>query len=105
MILTKDKAIKLFDKLEKYCKEHKINMPHDSNLRTLQFAKIIMRRYGSIVLVDTSNNNVIKFRCNNYRYFKRWTYEQSLKNAGSPFKLVNCGELSRKYIKSKQKNG
>lgn len=98
MILTKEKALLLFIKLEDYCKKNKVSLSHNKSMRLIELAKIVMRRYGSIVLLD----NKTKFLCNNAKYLKKWTFGESLKNAGSYFKLENCGEISRKYFKKKQ---
>lgn len=100
MKLTKEKAVLLLQKLMEFCVwKGIIKIPKSQSLRYYEAAGIIMRRYGSIVLVDSDNT---KYLCNNVKYFKKWALGESLHNAGSPLKLSLCGEFNKKLKKEKQ---
>lgn len=98
MTLTKEKACLLLTKLEKYCVGKGIIKGKNKSMRLLDTAKIIMRRYGSVVLVE---GNGTKYLCNNAKYLKKWALGESLKNTGSSLKLSLCGEIAKK-LKTKQ---
>lgn len=98
MKLTKEKALLLFQKLEEYCKRNKIELSPHKSIRLHRIAKIIMQRYGSVIIVNDNGN---KYLCNNAKYLKKWAMGESLGNAGSPLKLTICGEIHKKYIKNR----
>lgn len=98
MVLTKEKSALLFEKLEEFCKENKVNMPRNKSIRLNELAKAVIQRYGSVVLMDDKGKRL----CNNAKYLKKWTFRESLKSAGSYLKLSNCGEISKKHFKKKQ---
>ena len=78
MILTRAKAISLFQKLNDYCKENHLKVKSKSCSSTyIGLARIIMQRYNFVILV---NDNHDKFLCHNPKYLKKWALQQSLKH-------------------------
>ena len=73
MILTRAKAVSLFQKLNDYCKEHHIKI----RLNYIGLAKIVMQRYRYVILVNDRHD---KFICNNPKFLKKWTLNESLKH-------------------------
>ncbi len=83
MILTRDRAISLFEKLNDYCKKNHLKIKSKSCGNYMGLAKIVMQRYDFVILV---NDNHDKFICYNPKYLKKWTLKESLKHI-SPLKI------------------
>ena len=96
MILDKTKAFTLLMRLLTFCKDHSISMPKGDSLKYYNVARIVMRRYGTVVLIDSDGT---KYLCNNYKYLKRWSLGQSTDKAGNPYRMVNCGKIAKKEKK------
>lgn len=77
MILTREKAVSLFSKLNDYCKKNNIKVSTPTNGRYTKLARIILQRYKYVVLV---NNNNDKFICYSPKYLKKWAMKESLKH-------------------------
>lgn len=75
MILTRKKATKLLEALEKYCKEKKIFISKNKSIRLIKLSKIIIDRYKSVVLVQGKT----KFICNDAKYLKKWALHESIR--------------------------
>lgn len=105
MILDKTKAFTLLMRLLAFCKSHSISLPKGESLKYYSVARIVTRRYGTVVLVD---NDDTRYLCNNYKYLKRWALGQSTGKAGEPYRMVNCGRIAKKekkHNKTLQHNG
>lgn len=76
MILTKEKSNRLFSELLSYCKHNLVPMPHNKSLKALFISRIIIDRYHYVILLEDNT----KYLCNNYRYLKKWTLGESLKD-------------------------
>ena len=92
MTLDKEKAVLLLEKLEHFCINKGIGLPRDKSLRYIKLARMIMNRYGAVVLIDDDST---KFLCNNYKYLKRWAFRQTADKAGSPYRTACCGKYAR----------
>lgn len=92
MTLDKEKAALLLEKLEQFCNSRNIGLPKDKSLRYIRLARIVMQRYGAVVLIDDDST---KFLCNNYKYLKRWAFRQTADKAGSPYRTVCCGKYAK----------
>ena len=77
MILTRAKAISLFLKLDKYCKEHHLKIKSKSCGNYIGLAKIIMQRYRYVILVNEKHD---RFICYNPKYLKKWALGETLKH-------------------------
>lgn len=91
MILTRDKATRLLCCLEEFCKGKGITLPRNKDERYIKLAKMVMQRYGSVVLVD----DVCKTLCNNPKALKRWVMLNSTKNT-LPCISPCCDSLARR---------
>ena len=81
MVLTRNKAIKLLNALEAYCKSKKIFLSKNKSIRYIHLAKIIFVRYKSVILISGNT----KFICNNPKYLKKWAMHESLKGISPLF--------------------
>lgn len=99
MVLNKEKAILLLEKLEEHCVlKGIIKIPKSKVMRDYETVEIILRRYGCVVLEDDNGD---RYLCNNPKYLKKWTLGESLSKAGRPLKLSLCGEMN-KTLKKKR---
>lgn len=96
MVLNKEKAALLLDKLADYCEDHHIDLLPNKSLRYLELADMVIHRYGTVVLVEDNGD---KYLCNNARYFKKWALKESMGKTGSPLKLSNCGKITKTFKK------
>ena len=92
MTLNKENAASLLEKLEYFCKYKGIELPKSKSLSYIELAGMVIRRYGSIVLVE---DNGTKYLCNNPKYLKRWALGQQANKAGSAYRMGNCGKLAK----------
>ena len=81
MILTRKKALKLLEALDKYCKKHKITMSRNKSIRYIELAKLVFQRYKTVVLIQGNT----KFICNSPKFLKKWVLKESLRNMNPLF--------------------
>ncbi len=92
MTLDRQKARLLLEKLEWFCMYKGIGLPKDKSLRQIELARMVMQRYGTVVLLD---DNGSKFLCNNHKYLKRWAYRQAASKAGGSYRMACCGKYAK----------
>lgn len=92
MILSKEKAALLLEKLWHFCQCKGIGLPKDASLRDIELARMVLRRYGTVVLMDDDGT---KFLCNNPKYLKRWAHKQTTLKVGSPYRMASCGKYAK----------
>lgn len=92
MVLTKEKAALLLEKLWYFCQYKGIGLPKDASLRDIELARMVLQRYDAVVLVDDDDT---KYLCNNPKYLKRWACRQTTLKAGNPYRMACCGKYAK----------
>lgn len=90
MVLTRIKAIDLLYKLNVYCRQHHVDLPKNKSIRLIAIAKIVIDRYGSVILKDNTGS----YLCNNPKHLKKFALQESFKHA-SPFVTPYCNKLAK----------
>ncbi len=92
MTLDRQKARLLLEKLGYFCMYKGIGLPKDDSLRQIELARMVIQRYGAVVLMDDDGS---KFLCNNHKYLKRWACRQVANRAGSSYRMACCGKYAK----------